>query len=181
MFPFLWSWPAGPRWETRAVENKSRKRIRVGREDLENVWSGIGGAAVAHISNSWVRSWQAGGLSDGVCDLYIYAALLLYFTSFILYTYIGWWRWRGGQVSWFYNLRILCYFVLTIVLSDEDDTAELLKELQKIKRERAEEAARREKEKQEEEERIRTENLMRGNPLLNQERGSFKVKRRYTV
>ena len=66
----------------------------------------------------------------------------------------------------------------TPLCSDEDDTAELLKELQKIKRERAEEAARRERERKEEEERIRTENLMRGNPLLNQERGTFKVKRR---
>ena len=66
----------------------------------------------------------------------------------------------------------------TPLCSDEDDTAELLKELQKIKRERAEEAARRERERKEEEERIRSENLMRGNPLLNQERGTFKVKRR---
>ena len=64
--------------------------------------------------------------------------------------------------------------------SDEDDTAELLKELQKIKRERAEEAVRKEQERKEEEERIRTENLMRGNPLLNQEKTTFKVKRRYT-
>ena len=62
--------------------------------------------------------------------------------------------------------------------SDEDDTAELLRELQKIKRERAEEATRRDRERKEEEERIRTENLMRGNPLLNQEKGNFKVKRR---
>ena len=72
----------------------------------------------------------------------------------------------------------LSEMLLLYVSSDEDDTAELLKELQKIKRERAEEAAQREREKKEEEERIRTENLMRGNPLLNQEKGTFKVKRR---
>jgi len=36
-----------------------------------------------------------------------------------------------------------------------------------------------EKERKEEEERIRTENLLKGNPLLNQAQGgSFKVKRR---
>lgn len=70
------------------------------------------------------------------------------------------------------------YVIFCLGISDEDDTAELLKELQKIKRERAEEAARRESERKEEEERIRSENLMRGNPLLNQEKGNFKVKRR---
>ncbi|XP_062521418.1 spliceosome-associated protein CWC15 homolog [Corticium candelabrum] len=62
----------------------------------------------------------------------------------------------------------------------DDDTAELLRELQKIKNERAEEEARKEREKKEEDEQIRTENIMRGNPLLNpQTSGSFKVKQRW--
>jgi protein CWC15 len=74
---------------------------------------------------------------------------------------------------------ILLFFVCCY--SDEDDTAELLKELQKIKKERAEEQARKEQEKKEEEERIRTENLLKGNPLLNQQNksDSFQVKRRW--
>jgi protein CWC15 len=62
--------------------------------------------------------------------------------------------------------------------SDEDDTAELLRELQRIKKERAEEQAKREEEKKVEAERIRTENLLKGNPLLNQ-KSTFKVKRRW--
>ncbi|KAK2573674.1 Protein CWC15-like protein A [Acropora cervicornis] len=61
---------------------------------------------------------------------------------------------------------------------DEDDTAELLAELQRIKKERAQEEARKEKEKKEEEERIRMENIMTGNPLLNTQ-NNFKVKRRW--
>lgn len=61
---------------------------------------------------------------------------------------------------------------------DEDDTAELLAELQRIKKERAQEEARKEKEKKEEEERIRMENIMTGNPLLNAQ-NNFKVKRRW--
>jgi len=64
--------------------------------------------------------------------------------------------------------------------SDEDDTAELLRELQKIRKERKEEQEKQERERKEEEERIRTENLLRGNPLLNQQQNSsFKVKRRW--
>ncbi|CAH3182338.1 unnamed protein product [Porites lobata] len=61
---------------------------------------------------------------------------------------------------------------------DEDDTAELLAELQRIKKERAQEEARKEREKKEEEERIRMENIMTGNPLLNTQ-SNFKVKRRW--
>ncbi|XP_065055737.1 spliceosome-associated protein CWC15 homolog [Rhopilema esculentum] len=61
---------------------------------------------------------------------------------------------------------------------DEDDTAELLAELQKIKRERAEEQSRKEAEKKVEEERIRTENIIAGNPLLNGP-ADHKVKRRW--
>lgn len=65
---------------------------------------------------------------------------------------------------------------------DEDDTAELMAELQKIKKERANEKARLDAEKKVEEERIRTENILKGNPLLNQQEKvvtDFKVKRRW--
>lgn len=63
----------------------------------------------------------------------------------------------------------------------EDDTAELLAELNRIKKERAEEAAKKELEKKEEEARIRTENILSGNPLMNMKRGesNFAVKRRW--
>ena len=70
---------------------------------------------------------------------------------------------------------------------DEDDTAELMAELARIKRERAAEAARLEEQKRVEEEKIRTENILRGNPLLNPASKSatqsatteFRVKRRW--
>ncbi|KAL4220346.1 complexed with cef1p [Mactra antiquata] len=63
---------------------------------------------------------------------------------------------------------------------DEDDTAELLAELNKIKKERAREKARLDAEKKVEEERIRTEIILKGNPLLNQDKpAEFKVKRRW--
>ncbi|EDO36355.1 predicted protein [Nematostella vectensis] len=61
---------------------------------------------------------------------------------------------------------------------DEDDTAELLAELQRIKKERAQEELRKEKQKKEEEEKVRMENIMSGNPLLNPQ-SNFKVKRRW--
>jgi len=65
---------------------------------------------------------------------------------------------------------------------DEDDTAELLLELQRIKKERIEEKAKMDAERKVEEERIRTENILKGNPLMAQEKQSatdFKVKRRW--
>jgi len=64
---------------------------------------------------------------------------------------------------------------------DEDDTAELLAELQKIKKERVEEKAKMESERKAEEERIRTENILKGNPLMSQDKQTtdFKVKRRW--
>ncbi|RUS79717.1 hypothetical protein EGW08_012525 [Elysia chlorotica] len=65
---------------------------------------------------------------------------------------------------------------------DEDDTAELLAELQRIKKERIEEKAKMEAERKAEEERIRTENILMGNPLMQPERQTttdFKVKRRW--
>ncbi|KAE8627689.1 hypothetical protein XENTR_v10007106 [Xenopus tropicalis] len=66
----------------------------------------------------------------------------------------------------------------------DDDTAALLAELEKIKKERAEEQARKELEQKAEEERIRMENILSGNPLLNltgpaQSVAAFKVKRRW--
>lgn len=65
---------------------------------------------------------------------------------------------------------------------DDDDTAELLAELQRIKRDRADEMLKKEQERRTEEEQIRTENLLAGNPLLNQQQpkeGDFKVSRRW--
>ncbi|XP_056670784.1 spliceosome-associated protein CWC15 homolog [Monodelphis domestica] len=66
----------------------------------------------------------------------------------------------------------------------DDDTAALLAELEKIKKERAEEQARKEEEQKAEEERIRLENILSGNLLLNlngpsQSQANFKVKRRW--
>lgn len=69
----------------------------------------------------------------------------------------------------------------------DDDTAALLDELNKIKRERAQEATKKEVEKKQEDERIRMENILSGNPLLNYSSGSksgqstenLKVKRRW--
>lgn len=49
----------------------------------------------------------------------------------------------------------------------EDDTAALMAELNRIKKERAQENAKREAERRQEEERIRMENILSGNPLLN--------------
>lgn len=49
----------------------------------------------------------------------------------------------------------------------DDDTAALMAELNRIKKERAAENARKEAEKRQEEERIRMENILSGNPLLN--------------
>lgn len=55
--------------------------------------------------------------------------------------------------------------------SDDDDAA-LLAELQKIKQERLQETARRDAEKKQEDERIRMENILSGNPLINYEPGT---------
>ncbi|XP_041482980.1 protein CWC15 homolog [Lytechinus variegatus] len=61
----------------------------------------------------------------------------------------------------------------------DDETAELLAELNKIKKERAQENSRKEQEKKVEEERIRTENILSGNPLMSSQKSDFKVKRRW--
>lgn len=65
----------------------------------------------------------------------------------------------------------------------DDDTAALLAELNKIKRERLQESAKKEAEKQQEDERIRMENILTGNPLLNYTaaapKGNAKIKRRW--
>lgn len=65
----------------------------------------------------------------------------------------------------------------------DDDTAALMAELNKIKSERAQDEAKREAERAQEEERIRMENILSGNPLLNyssaQKSGAPKVKRRW--
>ncbi|RKP23791.1 Pre-mRNA-splicing factor Cwf15/Cwc15 [Syncephalis pseudoplumigaleata] len=62
---------------------------------------------------------------------------------------------------------------------EDDDREELLRELEKIKRERAEEKARQEAEAAEEEERQRGEQVLGGNPLLNLGKHDFTVKRRW--
>lgn len=56
--------------------------------------------------------------------------------------------------------------------SDDDDTAALLEELNKIKRERAQDNAKKEQEKKQEDERIRMENILSGNPLLSYSSGA---------
>ncbi|KAK1278173.1 hypothetical protein QJS04_geneDACA007277 [Acorus gramineus] len=61
---------------------------------------------------------------------------------------------------------------------DEDDTEALLAELERIKKERAEEKLRKDREKQEEELKVKEAELIRGNPLLNNPT-SFSVKRRW--
>uniref|UniRef100_A0A1B6DHL9 Uncharacterized protein n=1 Tax=Clastoptera arizonana TaxID=38151 RepID=A0A1B6DHL9_9HEMI len=65
----------------------------------------------------------------------------------------------------------------------EDDTAQLIAELSRIKKERAVDQARKETEKRQEEERIRMENILSGNPLLNYSsqatKNDLKVKRRW--
>lgn len=68
---------------------------------------------------------------------------------------------------------------------DDDDTAELMLELERIKKERAEDAARKERERMEQEAKDRTEAILRGNPLMNQGGGggggggNFNLKRRW--
>jgi len=70
--------------------------------------------------------------------------------------------------------------------SDEDDTAELMAELQRIKKERASDKSKKDEEERVEQERIRTENILHGNPLLNKgaiaanaANPNFKVARRW--
>lgn len=65
----------------------------------------------------------------------------------------------------------------------DDDTAALLAELNKIKRERAADNEQKNADRKKEEERIRMENILSGNPLLNYSaaapRGDLKIKRRW--
>jgi protein CWC15 len=66
----------------------------------------------------------------------------------------------------------------------DDDTAALLAELSKIKRERAQEQSRADVERKQEEEKIRMENILSGNPLINYQSAApkgdnLKVKRRW--
>jgi protein CWC15 len=70
---------------------------------------------------------------------------------------------------------------------EDDDTEALMAELNKIKRERAAEQARQEAERAAREEKIRVENILKGNPLLGKAGGAgagagasdFRVKRRW--
>lgn len=64
----------------------------------------------------------------------------------------------------------------------DDDEAALLAELNKIKRERVVETEQKDAERKKEEERIRMENILSGNPLINYAaapRGDLKIKRRW--
>ncbi|GJQ15455.1 hypothetical protein GpartN1_g7246.t1 [Galdieria partita] len=63
----------------------------------------------------------------------------------------------------------------------DDEEDELLKELERIKREREEEGQRKEEEERVKQENLELERAVRGNPLLNigENRPSFKVKRRW--
>uniref|UniRef100_K3XZ43 Cwf15/Cwc15 cell cycle control protein n=1 Tax=Setaria italica TaxID=4555 RepID=K3XZ43_SETIT len=63
---------------------------------------------------------------------------------------------------------------------DDDDTEALMAELERIKKERAEEKLRKERQQAEEEAKMKEAELMRGNPLINiNNPGSFSVKRRW--
>ena len=62
---------------------------------------------------------------------------------------------------------------------EEDDTAELLRELEKIKKERKEEQERQEQERMEKEMEQREQEAMQGNPLLRSGDVDFTVKRRF--
>lgn len=61
---------------------------------------------------------------------------------------------------------------------DEDDEEALLLELERLRKEKAEQKEREEREQQEEELKVKEEQLLRGNPLLNNP-SSFSVKRRW--
>ena len=61
----------------------------------------------------------------------------------------------------------------------EDETAELMKELERIKRERAEEKLKNEQLQRETLEQQKTEAALHGNPLLDPDRANFTVKRRW--
>lgn len=67
--------------------------------------------------------------------------------------------------------------------NSDDDTADLLAELTRIRKERAADQIRKEQEKRQEEERIRMENILSGNPLLNYSaqapKSDLKVRRRW--
>ncbi|CAI5471926.1 unnamed protein product [Closterium sp. Yama58-4] len=62
---------------------------------------------------------------------------------------------------------------------DEDDTMELLAELERIKKERAEEKLRKEKEQAEQEAKAREREMARGNPIMAAGGSAFAVKRRW--
>ncbi|KAM3267154.1 protein CWC15 [Capsicum chacoense] len=62
---------------------------------------------------------------------------------------------------------------------DEDDTEALLAELEQIKKEKAEEKLRKERQEQEEELEAKETELLRGNPLLNNQPTTFSVMRRW--
>lgn len=87
----------------------------------------------------------------------------------------------------FLNLLLLC-IELQPLFSDEDDddddddddTEALMAELERIKKERAEEKLRKERQQAEDEAKMKEAELMRGNPLINiNSADPFSVKRRW--
>lgn len=84
-------------------------------------------------------------------------------------------------------LNMYFVFFSSDASDSDDDTAELLRELEKIKRERAEEKERAERERLEREQEEREKEIAMGNPLLpvsgsvaTSSASDFTVKRRYT-
>ncbi|KAJ5787998.1 Cwf15/Cwc15 cell cycle control protein [Penicillium paradoxum] len=73
--------------------------------------------------------------------------------------------------------RSLAVNVLTSGSDDEDEAAELMRELEKIKKERLEQKEKEERERAAEEEEQREVEIARGNPLLNSQ--DFNMKRRW--
>ncbi|KMZ73622.1 hypothetical protein ZOSMA_145G00120 [Zostera marina] len=62
---------------------------------------------------------------------------------------------------------------------DEDDAEVLMAEIERIRKERAEEKFRKERLEQEEQLKTKEAELLRGNPLMNSANASFNVKRRW--
>ncbi|GMF21670.1 unnamed protein product [Phytophthora fragariaefolia] len=70
--------------------------------------------------------------------------------------------------------------MITCLSDDEDEEAELMRELEKIKQEREEERLRKEEEERKASEQQSREEILQGNPLTQQQAaGSAKMKRRW--
>jgi protein CWC15 len=95
----------------------------------------------------------------------------------------------SGRNSCLEDVLVSCLSEMPIILAPtlgsvaiQDDEAELLAELERIKKERAEENARKEEERLALEQAEKTQEALRGNPILQQKLGlqpSFDIKRRW--